>query len=179
MQDIQKALSQKVVCAPPSFSGSDPSDPAYQIQVSNHETPKSLTASEQNLGFLQKGDPRSELVLAMFKDGNSLPLFLNGFSTSGPLKPVTREQIVAMSPLAQVRKGTYRTPTFVIHGDCDEVVPYSMGVEFIEELKGAGIKGELVVVPGAKHIFDLALKEGDEKWDKFVRPGYEFLFEYL
>ncbi len=135
-----------------------------------------MTASEQNLGFLQPGDPRSELVLSLFKDGNGLSLLLNGFGSS---KSVTKTQIQSISPIAQIRNGAYRTPTFIIHGNRDEVVPHTMGVHFIKALKESGVDAEVVVVPMARHIFDLKLKPGDKLWEEYIRPGYEFLFRHL
>jgi acetyl esterase/lipase len=135
-----------------------------------------LTASEQNLGFLQPGDPRSELVLSLFKDGNGLSLLLNGFGSS---KSATEAQIRLINPMAQIQNGVYRTPTFIIHGDRDEVVPHSMGANFIRALTESGVDAEMALVPMARHIFDLKLKPGDKLWEEYIRPGYEFLFQHL
>jgi dipeptidyl aminopeptidase/acylaminoacyl peptidase len=81
--------------------------------------------------------------------------------------------------MAQVRSGAYRTPTFIIHGDRDEVVPCSMGTEFITELQMRGVAAGIKVVKGARHIFDLKCKPGDRLWEEHIAPGYEFLFECL
>ncbi|KAG4435794.1 hypothetical protein IFR05_008715 [Cadophora sp. M221] len=179
MSSIRAALSDKV--------------------ITNYTSP-SLTPSETNLGFLLPGDPRSELVLSLFKDGNGLSLLLNGFpslspstssspfsssssssssTTNTPSKPATKAQIHSISPLAQVRAGLYRTPTFIIHGGEDEVVPCSMAVGFERELRRMGVRSGVVVVPGKRHVFDARVRPGDAVWEEFVGRGYEFLLGFL
>ncbi|KAL5328987.1 hypothetical protein ACEPPN_002496 [Leptodophora sp. 'Broadleaf-Isolate-01'] len=172
MSSIRDALSDKV--------------------ITNYTSP-SLTPSETNLGFLLPGDPRSELVLSLFKDGNGLSLLLNGFPTTSsspthststnpansPPRTATPSQIHSISPLSQVRTGTYRTPTFIIHGENDEVVPCCMAVGFEREMKRMGVESGVVVVPGKRHIFDARLKPGDGVWEEYVRPGYEFFLGFL
>lgn len=149
-------------------------------QISHYDIPKGINASEENLGLLRPGDPRSELILNLFSNGNGLSLLLNGFTGStGRLEPPTAAQIQSLSPLAQLRRGSYSTPTFIIHGEEDEVVPYHMSVTFVEEMKAKGLDAEVLVVPRQRHIFDLALKPGDAHWEKWIEPGYQFLFEHL
>lgn len=149
-------------------------------QISHYDIPKGIGASEENLGLLRQGDPRSELILNLFSGGNGLSLLLNGFTGSTKrLEPPTAAQIQSLSPLAQMRGGTYSTPTFIIHGEEDEVVPYHMSVTFVEEMKARGLDAEVLVVPRKRHIFDLALKPGDAHWEKWIEPGYQFLFENL
>lgn len=46
-------------------------------------------------------------------------------------------------------------------------------------MKEEGVRGELAVVNGVRHIHDLKLKEGDEGWWGGVGVGYEFLFREL
>ena len=51
------------------------------LQITNHSVPPDNTDSS-HLGWLRPGDPRSELVLSLFKEGNGLPLLLNGIRLS-------------------------------------------------------------------------------------------------
>ncbi|KAJ6174552.1 hypothetical protein N7485_005289 [Penicillium canescens] len=160
VESIERALSGKV--------------------ISHYDGPKGIGASEENLGLLCRGDPRSELILNLFAGGNGLSLLLNGFTGSlNRLLLPTTIQIQSLSPLAHVRDGSYRTPTYIIHGEKDEVVPCQMSVTFIKEMKARGLDGEVQVVPRRRHIFDLTLKPGDAQWKKWIEPGYQFLFEHL
>ncbi len=54
-----------------------------------------------------------------------------------------------VSPMTYVRAGL--PPTITIHGDADPTVPYAHGVQLTNALKAAGVKTELVTVPGGKH----------------------------
>lgn len=54
-----------------------------------------------------------------------------------------------VSPMTYVRAGL--PPILTIHGDADPTVPYSHGVQLTNALKAAGVKTELVTVPGGRH----------------------------
>src|SRR5580698_3331584 len=54
-----------------------------------------------------------------------------------------------VSPLTYVRPGL--PPIISIHGDGDDVVPYSHAVRLHEALNKAGVKNELVTIYGGKH----------------------------
>lgn len=54
-----------------------------------------------------------------------------------------------VSPMTYVRTGLPAILT--IHGDADPTVPYQHGVQLTNALKAAGVKTELVTVPGGKH----------------------------
>ena len=131
------------------------------------------------LGWVRPGDPRSELVLSLFKEGNGLPMMLNGISDPNWRRKPEDARIAAISPIAQLRESMYTTPTFLIHGERDEIVPFHTAVKFVDALKNRGIKNGFLAVKGAKHIHDLNLKPGMPKWEEQVAPGYEFLLECL
>lgn len=88
-------------------------------------------------------------------------------------------QISKISPLAQIRAGNYRVPTFVIHGSEDNVVPVSHSVEFESALREQGVPSGVVISSGKKHLFDLFLKPGTEEWERCVLPGYDFVAGWL
>jgi acetyl esterase/lipase len=56
-----------------------------------------------------------------------------------------------VSPLTYVRPGLPAIIT--IHGDSDDVVPYPQAVRLHEGLTRAGVKNELITIPGGKHGF--------------------------
>ena len=89
------------------------------------------------------------------------------------------DRIAAVNPVAQLLKGKYTTPTFIIHGEKDELVPSSMSVEFEESMRAKRVKGGILIVPGAGHLHDLNLRPGEDKWNSGVQPGYDFLFRML
>jgi acetyl esterase/lipase len=54
-----------------------------------------------------------------------------------------------VSPLTYVRAGL---PSIIsIHGDADPTVPYSQGVRLHDALQKAGVRNQLVTIPGGKH----------------------------
>jgi acetyl esterase/lipase len=63
--------------------------------------------------------------------------------------PNRKELAKAMSPLTHVRKNT--PPIFTVHGDADQLVPYQHGVRLHDALKKAGVKNEIVTIPGGRH----------------------------
>lgn len=153
-------------------------------QIRNSLPSKPITSYDHSgagdstrLGWVKPGDPRSELVLSLFKEGTGLNLFLNGLSDLQA--PLDQAMIDAINPIAQVRSGKYEIPTFMIHGTDDEVVPSGMSVAFHEALKGRGIDSGLLLVDRAKHIHDLDCEPGSEMWDLGVGPGYDFLLKQL
>jgi dipeptidyl aminopeptidase/acylaminoacyl peptidase len=55
----------------------------------------------------------------------------------------------ARSPVFQ--SGRVTTPTLVLHGDADRIVPPDQGREFYRALKDHGVETQLVLYPGAGH----------------------------
>ena len=150
-------------------------------KVTSYSTTPDATDSS-HLGWVRPGDPRSELVLSLFKEGNGLPLLLNGIRPSDGrswLSPPPSQLIAAISPNSQLRLGTYTTPTFLIHATGDEIVPYHTAVAFSDTMRKMGVRGGLATVKGSRHIHDLKTKEGDQAWWSDVGIGYDFLFKEL
>jgi len=54
-----------------------------------------------------------------------------------------------VSPLSYVRPGL--PPILTIHGDADPLVPYSDAVRLHEALTKAGVRNQLLTIPGGKH----------------------------
>lgn len=102
---------------------------------------------------------------------------LNGLSSTGLATPPPLEKVQAISPMAQLKKGMYKVPTFIIHADRDEIAPFRDSEMFVEEMERRGAKVGLSRVRGKGHIHDLALKPGCEGWYDGVGVGYDFLFD--
>lgn len=66
------------------------------------------------------------------------------------------------SPIHRIRPGL--PPTFILHGDADQTVPYENSVRFHRLMREAGNECDLVTVPGADHglwrnAFELVTRE--------------------
>jgi acetyl esterase/lipase len=73
-----------------------------------------------------------------------------------------------VSPLTYVRAGL--PPIITIHGDNDDVVPYSQAVRLRDALNKVGVKNELVTIPGGKH---------GSFTDKDTIAAYEKIWKFL
>ena len=131
-------------------------------------------------GWLAPNDPRSRICLHMNWKGQTLPILVNGLRhRTNHLPSPTREQIQAISPLAQIRHGAYRTPTFIVHGTRDDLIPYQQAQRTYETLRERKVEAEVRIVEGAVHLFDLGRGlERDEGVARAVRDGYMFLEKY-
>ncbi|KAI9370219.1 hypothetical protein BJX61DRAFT_549115 [Aspergillus egyptiacus] len=90
--------------------------------------------------------------------------------------PPPLPQIQSISPLAQIRTGAYRTPTFLIHGTEDDLIPVDQAVRTHNALRERGVTSEARILEGAVHLFDLFRGfEHDVEAGRAVRDGYDFL----
>lgn len=137
-------------------------------------------ANESKLGWLKPGDPRSELLLSVFKSGIGLPLLLHGLSldtSSDCFEMPSSARIASISPLAQLRQANFETPTFIIHGSRDDIAPYAAAKRFIHEMKKHGVPHGFLSLDGVGHVFDLELHPATDEWETQIVPGYQFLFD--
>ena len=81
--------------------------------------------------------------------------------------------------MTHMQAGTYKVPTFLIHGTKDEIVPVHATKRFWDVMQEKGVRGGLSIVEGASHIHDLGLAEGDKGWKEGVGVGYDFLLGEL
>lgn len=63
--------------------------------------------------------------------------------------PDRKELARSLSPLSYVRSGL--PPILSIHGDADPTVPYQHAVRLHQALTRAGLKNQLLTIPGGKH----------------------------
>ena len=92
--------------------------------------------------------------------------------TALPQPPLV--EIVRCSALAQVKRGNYKTPTFLVHGTADELIPWQQSRRIWRELVDQGISAGLALVEGAPHICDMSSDPEFPGW-KAVLQGYQFL----
>ncbi|KAL4811694.1 putative polyketide synthase [Aspergillus spinulosporus] len=130
-------------------------------------------------GWMATSDPRSRIALHMNWTGQTLEMILKGWRyihKSDQIPRPTDGEIQAVSPHYQIRTGNYRTPTFLIHGTMDDLVPCEQTESTYDALRQNGIEAEIRVVKNALHLFDLypAFRASKEARDA-VADGYEFL----
>ncbi|KAL8898519.1 MAG: hypothetical protein Q9192_002045 [Flavoplaca navasiana] len=158
-----------------------PSD--FEALASHHDqgdnSPPIKTPSKDDIDkWLVPSDPRSDLVLSLFQNTSSSNLSLllpPSHKTTTP----TQTHLNAINPFYQLRHRNYHTPTFIIHGSKDEIIPPTHSILFHKTMEEMGLDGGVLIVEGAKHIHDVGVGEGSEEWIKGVGPGYEFMLKYL
>ena len=144
-------------------------------------------ASRAAGGWMAKNDARSRIVLHMNWYGQTLPVLINGMkgkqtAQNGPLRlpQPSNAQIQAISPLAQIRNGTYRTPTFIVHPTNDDLIPWQQAQRTADELQRQGVEGELRIVNDAIHLFDLYPRfDANKEATAAVADGYKFLARFV
>ena len=106
-----------------------------------------LTGHDDRFRAAVAGGTVSDLV-SMY--GTSDDLCLSAYELGGT--PWGEPDLyAAMSPLTRV--ADVRTPTLVLHGAEDRTCPLSQGQQWHTSLVERGVESELVVYPGASHVF--------------------------
>ncbi|KAE8373923.1 hypothetical protein BDV26DRAFT_296474 [Aspergillus bertholletiae] len=133
-------------------------------------------------GWMAPSDPRSRLALYMNWQGQTLHVLLRGLDRHRREKPglPTEAEIEAVSPLAQIRQGTYATPTFIIHPRKDDLIPWEQAQRTYEALREQGIASQLRIVDDVPHLFDMYRGyQQQEDIQKVIRDGYDFLRAHI
>lgn len=160
------------------------SEGTYDKPITAYNVPPSTRSIG---GWLAPSDARSRIALHMNWNGQTLPVLLHGpaliataaVHSKAVVEP-TREQMASVSPLAQIRRGKYRTPTFIVHGTLDDLIPWQQSQRTHGALVEGGVEAGLRVVEGAVHLFDVYHGfERDEGAAGAVRDGYEFLCRWV
>ncbi|KAI9844533.1 MAG: Type I Iterative PKS [Sclerophora amabilis] len=139
-------------------------------------------------GWMSTADPRSRIALHMNWRGQTLPILLRGLPSKSKaaknndellsLAQPTSEEIVPISPLAQIVRGTYRTPTYFVHGTADHLIPWQQTQRTHAALVSNGVPTGVTYVDGVGHLLDPNSDVHGKGWQA-VREGYEFLFSRL
>lgn len=147
--------------------------------------------SKMTGNWMSTSDPRSRIALHMNWKGQALPTLLDGLPPKSKLsasegvdpkwlaRPIPdAERIAAVSPYAQITRGTYNVPTFLVHGTKDDLVPWQHTQKIRDALAEKGVPTGVAIVDGGVHLFDL-YRDADGKHWQAVLQGYEFLFTQL
>jgi acetyl esterase/lipase len=132
--------------------------------------------------FYPKGkEPKFKINLVLDFYGPSDFLTLNGIDDKNPKNPVTlllgapvserRDLAKRASPITYIDK--HDPPFLIVHGEKDESVNNQQSVLLSSLLTKAGVKNELIIVPGAPHFGPMFDAE-------FIRKRVlDFLDEYM
>ncbi|KAF7943514.1 hypothetical protein EAE96_011437 [Botrytis aclada] len=182
----------------PKMSVSDPSTPYDLLEgVQNTPitsyTPTTSTGASTQLFSLQ--DPRTRFILHMNWRAQALPILINGLpslstsqTTSSSSTSTTSyenlpmpspSQIARISPYSQIISSHYKTPTFLIHGTEDDLIPWQQSQKTYEALKESGVETGIEILEGSGHLFDLTKDRGGDEGARAVEKGMEFLKRFV
>lgn len=133
-------------------------------------------------GWMAPSDPRSRLALYMNWSGRTLHILLHGLDKQKKQEPEapTAAEREAVSPLAQVRKGNYGTPTFIVHPRQDDLIPWQQAQRMENALRDRGIESHLRIVEDTPHLFDMYRQhQNREDLQQVIEQGYEFLTSHV
>lgn len=140
-------------------------------------------------GWMTPKDARSRLILHMNWRGQTLPVLFGGISSANtansttPAGPLHLEQprsedIVRASPYAQIKRGAYKSPTHMVFGTSDDLIPWKQAQRTADALREAAVESGLTLVPEQPHLFDIYSDKDGKRWAA-VLEGYKFLFKKL
>ncbi|KAK2037940.1 ketoacyl-synt-domain-containing protein [Colletotrichum somersetense] len=147
--------------------------------------PKMLAAA----GWIAPKDPRSRIVLHMNWHGQTLPVLFRGLPSGSDTPPHTAaafnkleqpspDEVVRASPYAQIIRGNYASPTHIVFGTGDDLIPWQQARYTVDAMRNAGIESGLTLAPGQPHLFDLFRDPDRSRWG-YLMEGYKFLFERI
>lgn len=176
-------FQQDTKCLPEEY---DLWEGVFDKPITSYNPPRALG------GWMAPNDPRSRIALHMNWKGQALPILLQaskykkecqataGCYTENLVPQPTQEDIKAISPLAQARAGLYKTPTFMIHGTLDDLIPYQQAQRTHEAIVASGVDAEIRILAGTLHLFDIYPDyEASLEAVQAVADGYEFLRRHV
>ncbi|KAK7756048.1 putative secondary metabolism biosynthetic enzyme [Diatrype stigma] len=124
----------------------------------------------------QRGLCPPEAILAFYN-----PATGHGNEEKALPQPST-DEIKAVSARAQIHQGNYRTPTFLVHGTANDLIPscWEQSQDTYEALVEQGVEAGVALIQHAPHTYnpnnDSTLNSAG--WKAAVQ-GYEFLSSYV
>jgi acetyl esterase/lipase len=89
-----------------------------------------------------------------------------------------KEDILKASPYAQIVRGNYKSPTYIVFGTRDDLIPWQQAQRTADALRDAGVESGLTLVQGQPHLFDLYRDPTGKRWEA-VLEGYKFLLSRI
>ncbi|ORX93610.1 Alpha/Beta hydrolase protein [Clohesyomyces aquaticus] len=140
-------------------------------------------------GWMCPSDPRSDIILCVNWRGEMLPVLRNGLPSPETVRPDERhkfeclplpleEEITRFGPYAQIVSGAAQSPTYIVHGTKDDLIPWQQSVRTYEALQNAGIASNITILQDQPHLFNLFSDVTGENWQA-VEKAYEFVLQRL
>ena len=177
----------------------------YDVWDAVRETPitgYNIASARVPGGWMSTQDARARIPLHMNWTAQTLPILLGALTwqkkkarrlASAPdhlpqpsphdghsrLPQPSAADVRSISPLAQIRQGNYKVPTYLVHGSQDEFIPWQQSQGTYDELVRQGVPAGVRIVKGGGHMFEmLGVPDDDDGrvWQS-VLDGYRFLFE--
>lgn len=175
-----------------SGAGYDVREGVMDHSISGYNVPASV---KSKYGWLSLKDPRSRIALHMNWKGQTLPILMgrlnksdeqedtdtrkSGGTSQCPIyEQPSQHEIAAISPLSQIKNGKYHSPTYIIHGRNDDLIPWNQSQRTFEALQQRNIPAGMEIVDDAPHLLDLRGEADEEMWE-VVKRGYEWVFNYV
>lgn len=129
-------------------------------------------------------DARSRLILHMNWHAQTLPVLFRGLPPAGTPHPESytsmpqpaEEEIIKASPYAQVIRGNYKSPTHIVFGTKDDLIPWQQAEETVKAMREHGVDVGFTLGEGEPHLFDMYRDPDGKRWG-YVLEGYRFLLE--
>jgi acetyl esterase/lipase len=114
--------------------------------------------------------PTDWSLLSSIEHGHPAYRQLIGYKPGTPAAELKAELVKDVSPISFVSQDD--PPIMQVHGDKDDIVPLQHASKLHEQLQSAGVKSELVVIPGGNHSVAGA-------GDQVAKRAREFVQQYL
>ncbi|KAK2006001.1 ketoacyl-synt-domain-containing protein [Colletotrichum eremochloae] len=161
-------------------------DGVSSVPITAYNVPPKMMAAA---GWIAPKDARSRIALHMNWQGQTLPVLFRGLPSAtkvashatAAFNNMEQPQIgdvVRASPYAQIIKGNYKSPTHIVFGTQDDLIPWEQAQRTVNAMKDAGIESGLTLAPGQPHLFDLLRDSNGNRWG-YVIEGYRFLLHRI
>ncbi len=135
-------------------------------------------------------DPRWRIILHMNWKAQMLPILINGLPSKKKLagkdpkayyamEMPSSEEIAAINPYDQILRGNYRTPTYLIHGTEDDLIPWQQSKKVHDALVDRGVPAGISVLEGGQHYFDTFTNDSLGGGWNAIMEGFNFLFSHV
>jgi acetyl esterase/lipase len=91
--------------------------------------------------------------------------------------PASKALWAQASPQTHVSART--PPTLLMHGDADDLVPYSQSTGYEAALRAAGVPTRLLTLPGGKHAADFGFPQPRPGWPDYFSEASSWFDTYL
>ncbi|KAL9079841.1 MAG: hypothetical protein Q9157_001297 [Trypethelium eluteriae] len=160
-------------------------DGVFPAPITSYNVPSKMASA----GWIAPKDLRSRVVLHMNWHGQTLPVLFRGLPSAqnvasqdavsfNHLEQPPREDIIRASPYAQIVQGNYKSPTHIVFGTKDDLIPWQQGQRTVEAMKDAGIESGFTLAPDQIHLFDMYRDPDGRRW-RYVIEGYKFLLQRI